>query len=220
MILNLSKKATTSGRSTSFPPSLRDYLLRFRMSLQGQATYGINNPTIVAGPARNDYNAITFNGVDQYMNRDGNTSFMAGIQGLFSVSFWIKPVTGSNSIQRIILSYGTSGAGGTGFQFLINSGATVVRYVSNAGFNAGVSFTFDAWNHIVLTVNGTSRKMYVNNNAPTSNTNASNTFSGTQFKVASNTAGNSAFFYGGVDDIIIWNRELSAADVALLYGYV
>jgi hypothetical protein len=119
------------------------------------------------------------------------------------------------------LSYGTSANGGTGFQLVIPTGATLLaRYISGAaGFNNTTALTPDKWNFIVYTINGTSRKIYVNNGAPATNTNTTNVFTGTTLKIATNTSGGATFFPGGVDDIRIYGRELTAGEVDTLWNY-
>jgi hypothetical protein len=179
----------------------------------------INTPTYTAGIVKTDFNAIEFNGVDQYINYDDKASRFAGIQGAFSVAIWIRPTAGSNSIIRYWISLGTSAAAGTGFQLLIPTSSFVARYISGSGFSSGTALTADAWNHVVFTNEGTSRKFYINNGAPSTNTNASNTFSATELKIGSNVTGAASFFLGAIDDIRLYKRVLTADEVALLYNY-
>ncbi len=215
-MLSLRQSLVGGGVVTTHP--VKDYIIRYKMSHQSLAR-SINSPTFIAGTSKPDFNAISYNGVDEYTPQNQDAPKMVGIQGAFSVSVWVKP-TADTTLLRAMMTYGTSASGGTGFQLVIPVGSLVPRYISGAaGFN-GAALTANIWNHVVYTINGTSRKIYVNNGASTNNTNTTNTFSNTtNFYVASNTTGTSSFFLGGIDDITIWRRTLSDAEVALLYAY-
>jgi hypothetical protein len=194
-----------------------DYIYRLRMnSLHG----AVNNPTIITGVAKLDYKAIYFNGTNQSITEDDEASRLIGIENQFSVGVWVKPTAGINSVLSAMVTYGTSGAGGTGFQLVIPVNAALkARYISGAaGFNSNNDMIADDWNFILYTVNGTSRKIYLNGTL-TTNTNTTNTFTSTTLRIATNASATSSFLDGAMDDLSVWNRELSSDEEALLRAY-
>lgn len=194
-----------------------DYVLRHRMaSLDG----AINTPTLTTGVVKLDYTATSFNGVDQSRTVDETANRLIGIQGEFSVGCWVNPTVGSNSVLRHVMSYGTSSNGGTGFSVSIPINASYkARFISGAaGFNSSNDITPNAWNFILVTVSGTSRKIYLNGTV-TNNTNTVNTFTATTLRIATSTLSTSAFFSGLIDDITYWKRALTASEEALLRAY-
>ncbi len=180
----------------------------------------IGNPTYIAGVALPDKGAMGFNGTTDAVNKDSDAQFLVGAETLFSVSLWVKPDAGSNDTTRHMLTYGSTAPGGTGFSLSIPVlGTLKARFISGAaGFNSTPDLTPDEWNHVVYTINGTSRKIYVNN-VVTNNTNTVNTFTSNNLRLASNAASTASFLKGGLDRVLIYiNKELTPAEVTLLYN--
>lgn len=197
---------------------VNDYIYRLRMNgLHG----AVNSPSIVDGVAKLDYKGIDFNGIDQSITEDDEAYRLVGIEGAFSVGLWVKPTTGLNASLRAMVSYGTSGPGGTGFQLIVPVNAAIkARYLSNgSGFNSNNDMVADDWNFILYTISGTTRKVYVNGTLTTGSAAASNTFTSTELRIATNSTGATSFFDGVIDDVTIWNRELTLAEEALLRAY-
>lgn len=75
------------------------------------------------------------------------------------------------------------------------------------------------WQHIVLTRTGNNIKVYLNGNEIISNTRSDNSVSGfTHFRVGSRVLNNGNPFNGLLDELAIYNRALSQAEIEILYN--
>ena len=143
----------------------------------------------------------------------------------FTYSFWMKKsidiVTGAgNAIdfsQREIYVYGSPDGVGTSNRFSIK-----VKYDGTDGswYTNNDAFSSDTWHHVVLSYSGTTPVLYVDASSVTLN--ASTTPVGTieaptKGAIGSNWAGTEAF-EGLLDEITIWNTNLSATRVTELYN--
>ncbi len=181
-----------------------------------------------------------FGNANKAYNFDGATnSYMRMPSDLLpttnrTVSFWFNAAT--VSIRPFMLTYGgNSGPPGTSFLMGLNASGcgcyhTQAHYNTNA-----VSYTYGAdpvnqWIHWVVTVNGSTTKMYVNGtlvaNVPGSFT--SNTYvSGRDLAIgvmvnsvgiAPYTDVNGSYFQGKLDDIRIYDNAMTDAQVQNLYN--
>lgn len=73
----------------------------------------------------------------------------------------------------------------------------------------------NAWHHLAYTFDGTTHRLWVDGTAATNTTVAPNTAATTEVNIA-RWAANDNFFTGRLDDIRIYNRALSAAEVTRL----
>ncbi len=179
-----------------------------------------NNPTRVAGKLGN---ALTFVGTSlQYV--DLGTAISPGSQATFA--FWIK-TTSTTANERVFgketSDYDTpfvfwKPPGGNAYNFFTSKSAGGNAYadvsISATGINNG------AWHHIVATVSSTTITTYLDNvqkntGAWTHGIKASseNTF------VGWSAYPSTTYFNGTLDEVRIYDRALSAEDVAQLYEY-
>jgi len=143
---------------------------------------------------------------------------------LYSVSAWVYPssLTGRFTVFQIRNSGGERDGG----LIEIGNGSGVAGSVSvnvNAFWvtTSASVLTANAWNHIVVTIGGTGttdRKIYVNGVDVTAS--PSGTLTGQTcdqlYIGARNGASN---FYGGrIDEVGVWNRVLTSAEVTQLYN--
>jgi hypothetical protein len=166
--------------------------------------------------------AIKFDGVNDYADV-GKSGLDPS--GAITISSWINPgLTGStyNTIARKVNSYifrlQTNGAlagyiySGEGFYYAAGSGTGIIS--SNSGWKF-VAMTYDSTDGVRKT------KLYVNGvEVPSYSTqsvvpggidqNSNDVFVGSY-------AGTSHFFNGTIDEVMIFNRSLSADEVAALY---
>lgn len=151
-------------------------------------------------------NALVFDGVDDHVNVPHNPSI--NIIGSFTIEYWIK-MTGTTSRMAIEKGSGNgyySYAPSTITLAFLSGGALKELY-SNSTFNDG------EWHHFTGVYDGTQIRIYKDGTLD-----ASGAFSG---PVDTNTSplfigarGGSALFFGGsLDEVKIFNRALTAAEV-------
>jgi hypothetical protein len=149
-----------------------------------------------------------FDGTDDYVNLGTPNSL--SITSVVSVSAWINmSVLGTDA--------GTvcGGSGDWCIQKLTNN---TLRFenlgVSSAGTSSALS---TGWNHIAVTYDGANVKYYINGIQDGPTVAYVTTFSpGQRYIGAYNYGGITSFFPGNIDDVRIYNRALSATEVAAL----
>ena len=160
---------------------------------------------------------IKFDGVDDYVNagNDASLGFDGNIHS-YTISFWVKATTvAANS--RVI-----SKAGAAQYPFRLTGSATNLQAVVYDGtvfpsINYGNVWD-GTWKHIVLTVDRTNLTGYINGIGltPTANTvanttaNSINVLIGIQYNYINP-------FNGSIDEVRIYNRALSAAEIKQYY---
>jgi hypothetical protein len=173
-------------------------------------------PTWVAGQIGNY--AASLNGTNQY----GNTTTVTNIptvQGAQTLSAWvyINAIASEDIVDNID---GTTSAN----QLRVNTAGEA----EVSKWSGGITITetskvlaIHTWYMVTFTWDGTTNIIYVNGVAttPTSATAHQNVASTTVFIGAYGTGAGNENFNGYIDDVRIYNRALSAADVAQLYDY-
>lgn len=174
--------------------------------------------------------AASFNG--------SSSKYTAGatlnLTGNYTLSVWVKPTAlpESNGLVSFISKYyTTTDAGGTpgGYEFRLHNDAGTHKININhygTGYpSLSVAHTLatGVWSHVVATWNGTVFTLYVNGNQIGSGTNAvANCTSNTKllnignFGLLSNSEIN-RWYNGVMDDVAIFSRALSAAEVTAIY---
>jgi hypothetical protein len=160
--------------------------------------------------------SVAFDGTDDYMSMTlpvlGNTH---------TLSAWFKTTAsyGGPGSEGTLISYISSGGGGDDSVLSV-----VTNKVGWSDFTDddqyGTSTVNDGnWHQAVVVVTATTQKIYVDGSLETT---TSNSYSaGTSFSSA--TLGRRAnaaqrFFNGNIDEVAIWNSELSATDVTAIYN--
>jgi len=163
------------------------------------------------------YNSsLNFDGTDDYASKTSPSNLPSGANP-FSTSLWLKSSSGTSNLY--VLKWGTPAT--KNMNAIIYYGGT--NSVSHAFYAADLSsgantITSGAWNHILVTFDGTTRRIYINgketaNDAPTSiNVTANQTL------WLATYAGSSNFFPGQIDDVRIYNYPLTAVQVKNLYN--
>lgn len=171
-------------------------------------------------------NGVSLNGTTQYITYNANNSAF-DIKGHDStVQAWIYPT--DLSVNRCALSYLNSFADGWGL--LIDS-ADAKPYLyapvttgSPAYIKAawGSAISINTWYHVVAKyINGTSLSIKVNNGSwvTVSDSRTLVTAGLTGFNVGRDiVGGDNRNFAGTIDEVAIWQRALSDAEITLLYN--
>ena len=169
--------------------------------------------------------ALSFNGSNQFIR----ASVPAARTSVVTVSAWIKPASSMTSRQDFLASgsaalYSTNNwifsvKGNTG----VTAGLSVLGYSPSSSADlstTGAVLTTGAWSHVVFVSDGVTTTIYVNGVSVKSGAlslNAGNT-TGEFIGASSNDGVTWNFpFNGSIDDARVYNRALSAAEVAALY---
>ena len=185
---------------------------------------GKNDGTLVNGPVwRAD--GLSFDGSSHYVSvADSPTLTPAAI----SVSAWIY-VTGGEGTYRGIVTKG-NGSNDQSFALQINNstnriefwvssnGTTIASVFGTTAFTAAAG-NLNVWKHVTGTYDGTSYKIYVNGVLEGTDTVVTGALwdSSSAISIGKWAGGFSDYFPGRMNDIRIYNRALSATEVASLY---
>ncbi len=163
--------------------------------------------------------AMTFDGVASSIAIGAGTGL--SITGPISISLWAKFTTTTTGVPRMIYkrsgNYGAwlqenNGTAKVSFNFF-DSAANLYSATSPNAMNDG------QWHHYVGVYNGAQMKLYVDNVVANGSVTSATIF----YETASSCIGcngNEAtnnVFIGSIDDVRVWNRGLSPAEVTELY---
>ncbi|MFN5418726.1 MAG: LamG-like jellyroll fold domain-containing protein, partial [Sphingomonadales bacterium] len=206
--------------AAQFPSNLRNGLVGY-WPFCGNANdrSGSGNNGIVSGAVLstdrfgNPNSAYTFDGINDFIE----TPFRNHLPS-FTISAWVK-LASPACFSAIVDAYDSSWEfltdcnGGTNLSFAFwTSAVSYIIYPSNYNLSSG------SWTHVVCTFdNGNTCKIYANGilQATISTTNLRNTAG--NFYFGRSRSGSSQFLNGSLDDILIWSRALSAAEVSQIY---
>ncbi len=157
--------------------------------------------------------SIALDGVDDYV--DCGNAFTSLTS--FSVSAWFKSDDTSSSNQSIISSRINSIGASKGVDIFINNNQLYSRIYNNGATEVIVAFTdTSSWHQVVLTYDGTTLEMYLDNVSKGTSTGAYSN-SGANWLIGKWNNG-SNFFNGNIDEVAVFNTELSASDVSTIYN--
>ena len=183
-----------------------------------------NNGTLTNGPTwQSESNCVSgsclsFDGSDDYVNC-GNPV----ITGTFTVEAWAQVAT--TSLRTIIGTRSPSDAGfdmkfqnGNSIHGDIGNGTTWITTAADASFN----YQLNTWYHLAYVVTPTGYTIYVNGNQVGSGSYAQNTpvFSDANHAIAIGAyeVRGGEYFFGLIDEVRIYNRALSAAEISAIYN--
>ena len=157
-----------------------------------------------------------FDGNGDYVDV-GETNLPAFGTTNFSISAWVRHIRDDN--HRIILSKGGIGSGD--FTFYKHNDDRLIFYADSGSISAthGAlnSWPDNQWVHVVAVREGSNLTLYQNMIAGTSDTSAGADLNdATDWKIGSGYL--TWDFNGSIDEVMIWNRSLSADEVSELYS--
>lgn len=157
--------------------------------------------------------ALNFDGVDDKITFNSNHTVL----GAFTVQAWVRPTDFTKTMH--VLS--TKTAGGYGFDLQLKQGNIIHANIGSANAwlsnTADVTYDYSAgrWMHIAYAVSATGYQIYVNGSLK-----QSGTFSGTPLLMDANhllqlgfSGTENTYFKGGMDEVRIYNKALSAAEI-------
>jgi len=184
----------------------------------------VNGATLTVDRFGNANKAYNFDGVNDFIDYPSGANSSLNLIGDFSICFWMK--TNQGVSNRTIISFGDQlNNNSGGYTIGINDGITQppfgrLGYATQGQWNSSnIIMNDDIWHFVTITLQGSSIKLFIDNNLNSSNSN--------QFSVLSWNgnrrigAGNYAqigFYEDLLDDIGIWNRALTQQEITDLYN--
>jgi hypothetical protein len=175
-----------------------------------------NDGTLTNGPAPTIGKigqALKFDGVNQYVQ---STTVPTSATDNWTMSAWIKA---SMLSQDSIVVYNGTDSGGYGFGVggCPLSGSNLCGLFGGITWiNSGYTFTDYSWHHVVMERASGVTKFYVDG-VQTPNTNNTAPAVPSSAFIIGHEYALSRYFSGSIDDVRIYNRALSAAEVKQLY---
>lgn len=209
---------------TGVDTSLKGYWSFNGKDMSGTTAYdrsGVGTAgTLTNGPAITEGRlgqGLSFDGTNDYITFGNHTTE----QTVYSTTFLVYQ---SGSASGQVLFRGTSGACFYNPSIGISSTTITVAEsgCSNTGLIGTVSLSVIGWHHIGVTRNGSSVKVYVDgalvSTAGTPGTKLGTT--GSKFIIGASYDGSSpgGYLNTRVDEVRVYNRELSATEIAALYN--
>ena len=154
-----------------------------------------------------DPSAVTFNGTSNYLTL-GTTNLPAA-NAAQTISVWVK-FSGASSAQGILSLNGT----GSAVRLGLGSGFLRVRKDSGTTLVQVAAPSTNTWHHVAYTLSGTTNVLYVDGVATTAT--ATPDAAAPTAALAGATAAGSERLAGALDDIRVYNRALTAAEVLAL----
>ena len=191
------------------------------------ATHGILAASANAAASFSNTQSIELDGVDDYVDI-GNTLDFTNTDA-FSISCWFKRTR--TGVSEFLISKQDSTTNSRGYTLLIpfddNKVTVVIRNnTASSGrliVDCTTAITDTNWHHIVMTYDGSSNvsgvNLYLDGNNDTGVTSGtlSATISNTaSFQVGAKNGANE--FSGNIDEVAVWDSELSASNVTTIYN--
>lgn len=158
--------------------------------------------------------AMNFDGTDDFVSSSHSTSL--NITGRLTVSAWIKPNSAALSGYPMIVTKGTIN---TGYLFFLDEGKPHLRLKTtpDTGVTALTSLTANNWSHVVAVYDGTNAKVYINGKQDNSANVGSITLDSNTGSLGIGGRENN-YIKGVLDDVRIYNRDLSPMEIIELYS--
>ena len=182
-----------------------------------------NTPTPVAGHWADGTNALTLDGSTEEI--DTATAYVN--PKTFSLSAWFKTSTASGN-KIVGFERNKTGTGSNNSDRLLYMGTDGKIYFgwydgSIRTVKSNAVLTNNNWHHAVATFDGTTGKLYIDGVLQASlSAGAAQNFTGYwrigAYKANGYPNAADGYFNGSIDEVMIWNRALSASDVTSLYG--
>ncbi len=185
-------------------------------TLQGSAGYG---------PGEVGLLAFSFDGASGTMIVADSPSLRLTSQ--LTLEAWINTQrTNNGSPDQSIISKVGGAAGNNGYQMALTRGNVLIGMFNTPG-QAWPGYTVSTplpiepgtWNHVAWTYDQSASKLYLNGQPVATNVVGPVTISATSANLhVSSDDGNNAYFAGLIDEATVYNRALSASEIAAIYN--
>ena len=175
--------------------------------------------TAIEGASFTNVYSLDFDGVDDYVDCGDLSAYD---NGDFSCSLWIYKTT-SNDVEYIMANSGSVGRAGFDIVMDASENITVLRNTRTAdtisGFTA-IGFTINTWHHVIVTYKDATKtlKIYLDGVLKDTTIGITSTNSASIDFMIGSYNGSALFFTGNIDEVAIFNAELSSSDVTDIYN--
>lgn len=169
------------------------------------------------GPAQSEPGAYIFDGVDDYMTLRGNND------SPFTIGMRIRPDQIKEMDIARMTEYPLSSATHDKDFYMTADGHISARIFdgSSRTLTSNISLGASTWAHIAITYNGSDFKLFVNGALQNSvNTGTPITYYSTPELVLGQATNTGSFFSGQINDVRMYNRALSEAEIADISGMI
>ncbi len=137
----------------------------------------------------------------------------------WTIEAWVRPTSFANALYPTIYSEGTRVAS----LGLNNGSGRLESWINNNSANTFVSttnLTLNAWNHVALVRNGSTRTFYINGVAAGSTNTTPTTTPDTTGAAIGNVTQDDTIsgFQGQIDELTLYHSALAASDIAAIYA--
>ena len=196
-----------------------------------KVTRAINSPIdiqladIPVSPFINNY-SLSFDGIDDIVRL--GTPSTVGTGGINTLSFWVKANAQSTAGITDYLFSDDGGSGYNWWRFFHGHGTNLYwRNINGVAFNLAPNLFDGNWHNVVVIrnpsdlVNG-SLRIYVDNGTPLDRTldwryGVAGLYNGALGTIGNNNTASSGF-NGIIDEVSVWNSEITSSDVASIYN--
>ncbi len=187
----------------------------------GNGHDGVSQGTVVLfEPGKLDQAAVFdgLNGPTPGIRVDGGTGWNPSEgTGQLSLSFWIKWGGSSGGYQGVVSKRDSWGVDTMMWSTEINQDSGILSFFTNGSYPpGGVVPTIGQWEHYIISFDGTTEHFFRNGVETGSGTFAFSPGTNARVVIGCSDAWNA--FKGSIDEVAIWNRPLSAQDVAEIYN--
>ena len=166
--------------------------------------------------------ALSFNG-----STTGVVTLNIAISNSYSISTWVNPaVTTQGAYVRIAETQYNAGfylgtnSSGTKYKFIVNNGSGATGSCGAAyGCAEGGTIT-SGWHLITATYDGTTARLYVDTSQVAMETFNAPATSNLPLYIGRYYGGNGLGWNGSIDEVRLYNRALTTADISGIYNYV
>lgn len=192
----------------------------------GYTLTSAGTPAAATGHAGDANGAANLNGSSKYLYIADASAANLDITGSITLSAWIKPSAIGGGLYHMIVSK-LPASGNYSYDFYIDPNGKLNCRLSNNGTalttcTGATALSASTWYHVAAVYDGTDIRLYLNGSldcTPVSYT--SGIYNSTaDFCVGIAADKTSHTINGLVDDVAVWNRALSASEVAALYNLV
>lgn len=153
--------------------------------------------------------SVAFDGSNDYIA--SASSPLSPAAGNFSASAWVK-FTGVSTQQVILSQLDGTGTGRTWLE--LTSGAKLQSAIGNSNLTGATSLVAGVWNHVAITMSGTTETLYLNGIADATGTRTPEAASGVARLGTSKSGAN--YLAGNIKDLRIYPSALAQSDITKL----
>ena len=163
--------------------------------------------------------ALQFDGRNDYVDCGNDSSL--NMTGAITISAWIYPAGSgaSSTFPRIVDKSDGTGGGDPGYKVYLRAEENYVVTVSGGGtyMSSSSAAVLNAWNYVAFAITGTQWKLCLNGVWQEWDESTLPSLSSNPLFIGNSPAGE-RLFDGIIDDVRIYNRALTAAEIAWLAG--